>query len=108
MLVRKLLGVEADSKSVMRRGLEQSLDLLGSKRDRLAESIDAGRDALFRCRGDQLVDDFADIMCTAVARFSGDGVQREQRRNDPHRLALAELLGDLQQPKLRLRIETVA
>jgi len=48
VLVRQLLGVEADAKAVVRRRLEQAFDLFGRERDRLAEGVDAGRQALLR------------------------------------------------------------
>ena len=47
-------------------------------------------------------------MRAAVALVGGKRVKREQGRNDAHRLALAELAGELQQPQLALRIEAVA
>ena len=91
MLVRQLLGVEADAKAVVRGGLEQPLDLVRREGDRVAKGVDAGREALLGRRGDQLVDDLADIMRAPVALVGGKRVEREQGRDDPHRFAFAEL-----------------
>ena len=91
VLVRQLLGMKPHAQAVVRRRLEQPLDLVGREGDRVAEGIDAGRDALLGRGRDQLVDDFADVMRAAVALVGGERVKREQRRDDPHRFALAEL-----------------
>jgi hypothetical protein len=47
-------------------------------------------------------------MCTAVALVGGQCVEREQRRDNADRLALAKLARDLEQPQFALRIEAVA
>ena len=93
---------------MVRRRLEQALDLVGREGDRLAKSIDAGRDTLLRSGRNQLVDDLADIMGAAVALVGGQRVEREQGGNDPHRFALTKLTGDPEQPQLALRVETIA
>ena len=71
VLVRQLLGVEPDAQAVMRRRLEHPLDLFRREGDRLAKSVDAGREPLLRGGRDQLVDDLADIMGAAVRWSAG-------------------------------------
>ena len=88
VLVRQLLGVKPDAQAVVRRGLEQPLDLVGREGDGFAECVDAGREALLGRGRDQLVDDLADIMGAAVALVRRERVKREQGRNDADRLAL--------------------
>ena len=76
---------------MMRRRLEQPLDLVGREGDGVAESIDAGREALLWQPRNQLVDDLADIMCAAVGLVGRQRVEREQGRDDAHRFAFAKL-----------------
>ena len=108
VLVGQLLGVEPDAQAMMGGGLEQALNLVGRERDGLAKGVDAGREALFRRSGDEPVDDLADIMGAAVALIGGQCVQREEGGNDPHRLVLAELARDPEQPQLAFRLEAVS
>src|SRR5690348_7497093 len=99
MLVRELLCVQANPEAVMGGGLEQALDLVRRERDRLAKSVDAGCNALFRSRGNQLVDDLADIMGAAIALIGRKRVEREKGRNHAYRFLLTEIVRDLQQPQ---------
>ena len=78
MLVRELLGVEADAQAVVRGGLEDALDLFGSEGDGFAKGVDAGRDALLGRRRNQLVDDLADIMGAAILLVGGQRMEGEQ------------------------------
>src|SRR5437763_14044902 len=93
---------------MVRRGLERALALLRREGDSLAKGVSAGRQPLLRRGGDQLVDDLADIMSTAILAVGGQRVEGEQGRNDAHGCALAELVRDIEQPELARRIETVA
>ena len=108
LLVRQLLGVEADPEAMMGGGLEQPLDLLRGEGDGVAKGIDAGRDPLFGRGGNELIDDLADIMGAAVGLIRRDGVEREQGRDDAHGFGFAKLVGNLQEPKFTLGVETVA
>ena len=76
--------------------LNSALDLVGREGDGVAKGVDAGRDALLGGRGDQLVDDLADIMGAAVAsgRRAARGARAGSGRSAPlrpRRAALASL-----------------
>ena len=100
VLVRQLLGVEADAKAVVRCGLEQALDLLRREGDGIAKGVDAGGKAGPGRHRDQLFDNLRHIMRATVALVRRQRVQREQGGNDAHRLSFAQLAGELEQPHL--------
>ena len=108
MLVRQLLGVQANPQAMMRRGLEQALRLLGREGDRVAKGIDARRETRLSGFRDQPVDDLADVMRTSVALLRRDCVQCEERRDDAHRFAFPEAIGDAEQAHFALGVEAVA
>ena len=93
---------------MLRGGFEHSLDLVGRERDGFAKGVDAGRELLPCDLGNELVDDLADIMRAAVALVGGKRVEREKRRHHANRLALAELVRQLEQPQFALRVESVS
>src|SRR4051812_31793762 len=78
MLVRQLLGVEADPKPVVGGRLEQPLDFPRREGDRVAECVDAGRQAGLRRLRNKLVDDLADIMSSAILLLGRERVERQQ------------------------------
>ena len=108
VLVGQLLGVKADPKSVLSCGLEQARDFVGAESDRVAIGIDAGRELRLGDLGQKLVDDFADIMGAAVLAVGGERVEREQGRDNPDRLPLAEPACDPEQAQLARGVERVA
>ncbi len=108
MLVGQLFGVKPYSQAVRRGRLEQAFDLVRGERNGVAISIDDSDLPRLGGGGDQLVDDVAQIMRSAVALGSGDGVKREQGRDDPHCRSIAERVGELEEAQFALYLEAVA
>jgi hypothetical protein len=88
VLVRQLLGMKADTKAVVRRGLKEAFNLVSREGDRLAKGIDTACEALGGRSWNELVDDLADIVGASVLLIRGQSMKGKQGRNDPNVLAV--------------------
>jgi hypothetical protein len=89
VLVRQLLGVKANAKAVVGRGLKEAFNFFPRKGDRLAKGIDAACKSLRGRSRNELVDDLADIVRASVPLVCGQSMKGKQGRNDPNVFVLS-------------------